>query len=195
MPVKSKLHTCLKTCVKCIYKYIYIYVYEYIRVCNCSCETCCQRSGLVPISGTMDGTRGASGWGNWPWILLTKILELQGESQRPIFVVWNWFFCNRWWITQCCLFVFGGNSWFSLRLGGIASKHFQRYLVLGLLDGIVTSVWLRWVAASRWRLVSWLKRSGIWNRRWLGFLDLWSRSGGQVMVDGDRSSGWISWPL
>ena len=40
-----------------------------------------------------------------------------------------------------------------------------------------------------------LKRSGIWNRRWLGFLDLWSRSGGQVMVDGARSSGWISWPL
>lgn len=60
MPVKSKLHTCLKTSVK---MYIYIFLF-WVHTCMCPrCETYCQRSGLVPISGTMDGTRGASGWG------------------------------------------------------------------------------------------------------------------------------------
>lgn len=101
--------------------YIYIYFFfEYIHVCVRVARLTASVQALSQSAVPWMAPEVLQAGGNWLWILLTKILELQGESQWPmacvsslvIFVVWNWFFSNGWWITQCCLFVFGGNSWF-----------------------------------------------------------------------------------
>lgn len=173
--------------------YIYIYFFfEYIHVCVRVARLTASVQALSQSAVPWMAPEVLQAGGNWLWILLTKILELQGESQWPmacvsslvIFVVWNWFFSNGWWITQCCLFVFGGTPDFSLRLGGIASKHFQRYLVLGLLDGIVTSVLIALGCGFQVSIGQFVKTvQGSVHRRWLGSADLWSSGdGGWWMV-------------
>ena len=80
---------------------IYIYIYKCLWVHTCMwprCETCCQRSGLVPISGTMDGARSASGWGKLTVDFVDQNPGIAGRkpmvcvSSLVVFVVWNWFF-------------------------------------------------------------------------------------------------------
>ena len=83
-----------------MYIYIYIYVYEYIHVCDRVARLAASVQALSQSAVPWMAPEVLQAGVNWPWILLTKILELQGESQWPmacvsslvIFVVWNWFF-------------------------------------------------------------------------------------------------------
>ena len=154
------------------------------------CETCCQRSGLVPISGTMDGTRGASGWGKLTVDFVDQNPGIAGRKpmtnglclQFSNICCMELIFCNRWWITQCCLFVFGGTPGFRCAEGLLPSTSSDIWS-LGCLMVSWPQSWLRWAAASRCRLVSLLKRFR--DRFTVDDWDLLTFDR-QVMVDGGR---------